>query len=108
MAVLARRKDTRQSIERARAAKAETAAKIAKLVDIRREALLTDESSDAEIVKLDREIATLKEAERVQGDRVAALEAQAAHEAAELRAHERQELIKRVEAKLAERDKIGA
>jgi hypothetical protein len=97
----------KHALEQAQAAHAETGAKIVKLQLSRQQALVGDDTDDA-IAKLDREIDGLASKKKVQADRVAALEQQLAREAAEQRAAEQEAIIERIEAKLADRDAVGA
>ncbi len=105
-AIKASRKTVTENLDVARAALAETNAKLQETSQQRNVALLADD--DAKVLAIDKQIEELRRIARTHHDRVALLEEQAAQEAAERQARRKAEQIERVEAKLAERDAAGA
>jgi hypothetical protein len=101
------RKSTKESLDKARAALAESTAKLEELGNRRNTALLSSDD-DAQVLALDKQIEELRRTAKSQNDRIGLLEQQHAQEEAERQAHRKAELIDRVEAKLAERDAAGA
>jgi hypothetical protein len=89
-------------LEAAQAAIEETNRKLAELTERRNAALLRD--ADAEAIRLGTEIDTLHQAAKTHEDKIRLLRAAAAEEERERKVKEREGLIKRIEAKFAERD----
>jgi hypothetical protein len=100
-----RRNGAGNALDRAKVVLAETQNKIAALALERNTALLR--GTDADVAKVDAEVDATEKLLRTHGDRIKLLEAEAEKEEAARRAKEHEALIGRVEAKLAERNKIS-
>jgi hypothetical protein len=94
------------SLDRAKAALAETQARLAALATKRNAELLR--GTDASVALVDGEIEVVQRLLRTHTDRVKLLEVEAEQAAVAKRAKEKSDLIGRIETKLAERDKIAA
>jgi hypothetical protein len=101
------RKSTKENLDKARAALAESAATLEQLGKRRNEVLLASDD-EAEVLAIDKQIEELRRTAKSQSDRIDLLQQQHAQEEAERKAKQKSELIDRVEAKLAERDAAGA
>ena len=107
MTITFKRSDAATALERSRAALAEAEARADELAGKKHEALLIDEGVES-IARVDDEIAAAHRVVQVHKDRIEALTREIERQADELRARERRALVAKIEAKLAERDKIGA
>jgi hypothetical protein len=103
---MAKPKPAAVRLEQARADHADANRTIGDLEAKRHAALLADD--DATAAKLDAELDQLRRLARGHRDKIALLEAEAANEENARRLKEKEGLIRRIEAKLAERDRIGA
>lgn len=97
--------DAATPLDRARAALAETNARLATLAQDRRARLLADD--DAAVAEIDREVETLNRSARLLTDKLAVLEEDAQRQGAERRAAEREARLAAADAKFAEGDRIG-
>lgn len=97
----------KKQIAKAQIALAETGQKLAD-IGAKRSAALLASDDNSQIIAFDREIEELKRVEKVQRDRIAALEREAEREEGLARAKRRSELIGRVKKRIAEADSVGA
>jgi len=100
-------KSAATSLELARKALEDIGAKVDELARKREDRLLAGDDA-ATIRALDNEMDALEHARRTEVDRIKLLDRKAQQEEAERRVREKEGLIKRLESKLAERDKAGA
>jgi hypothetical protein len=99
-----RKQSASARLDAARSQLAATEQRIGEVEKARADAILADADDSAR--KLDIELEALRRDSRIQHDRVGLLETEAAKEAEEKRLREQAALIRRIEVKIEQRDKV--